>query len=158
MKAWFLRASRLSCTRLMTFFGLIDFHDPEGPLNSLFPRLWLRFRRVDKWPIAQATIKRAHVEEVYNNEAGHLGWRTVLLHIYKVSDVSYTGSARGPVWSYDEPAARETAQGLVGAELPVRYNPAKPAQAIYMLSDGGPEQMLLATPDPKTGLVILPLK
>jgi len=54
--------------------------------------------------------------------------------------------------------AEEIANTLPGAGLPVRYKPGNPAESIYLPSDGGPPQLQLAEPDPKTGLVILSLK
>ena len=70
----------------------------------------------------------------------------------------YAGKAYGPMWVYDRQAAEEIANSLSGAGLPVRYNPSNPAESTYFLPDGGPPQLVLAEPGPKTGLVILSLK
>jgi len=144
----------------MAIFGFIDFDDPEGPVVALFRQLALRVRQrlVRGWPVLQATIQTAYVEEVRDDDSGHMGWRVQLSYDYKVDGIEYGGKAQGPVWTYDPKAAQETAKTLLGANLPVRYKPSKPARSIYLPSDGGPPQLLLAEPDPKTGLVIVSLK
>ena len=144
----------------MAMLSSIDFDDPEGPIVAMFRRLALRLKRrlVRDWPVLQATIRRAYLEEVRDEDSGHIGWRTQLSYDYNVDGIEYGGKAQGPVWTYDPQAAQETANTLLGANLPIRYKPSKLARSIYLPSDGGPPQIQLAKPDPKTGLVILSLK
>src|SRR5215472_4650353 len=142
----------------MAMFSFIDFDDPEGPIVAMFRRLALRLRRVRGWPVLQATIRRAYVEEVRDEDSGHIGWRAQLSYDYYVDGIEYGGKAQGPVWTYDPEAAQEVVNTLIGANLPIRYKPSKPARSVYLPSDGGPPQLLLAEPDPKTGLAILSLK
>jgi hypothetical protein len=144
----------------VSFYDLIDVHDAEGPIVALFRRLLLRLRarRVQHWPIVDATIQTASVREVTDSESNVLGRRVRLVYTYTVRGVAYVGRAYGPVWSYEEQAALETAAGLIDKKLPIRYKPSNPGKSIYLSSDGGPPQVLLAEPDPKTGLVIVSLK
>ena len=47
-------------------FSFIDFDDPEGPLAGVFRHLALRLKQrlVLGWPVLQATIRTAVVQEV----------------------------------------------------------------------------------------------
>jgi hypothetical protein len=140
--------------------SFIDPHDPEGALVSFFRHLYRRLqaRRVRNWPVIKANIRVAILEEITGEQGGHIGWQCRIIYDYTVQGTKYAGRAYGPVWVYDRQAAEEIANNLPGAGLPVRYKPGNPAESTYLPSDGGPPQLLLAEPDPKTGLVILSLK
>jgi hypothetical protein len=140
--------------------NLIDPDDPEGALASVFRRLLrrLRARRVRNWPVIEANILVAILEEITGEDGGHIGWQCRIIYDYTVQGKKYPGRAYGPAWVYDQQAAKEVADSLPGAGLPVRYDPNHPAQSTYLPTDGGPPQLQLAEPDPKTGLVILSLK
>lgn len=77
---------------------------------------------------------------------------------YQVGDTTYPGKAIGGIWCYDDQGLFETAKSLIGATLPIRYDPSRPSRSFYLPQDGGPPQFLPAAPDTKSDLVVLSLK
>lgn len=130
------------------------------PLDSIyqFCRRRLRIRRAAAWPLIQATIRGAQARIVENEDGRAVGWRPVVWYDYEFDGIRYEGKTSGELWYYETDAAAETAQSLIGAALPIRCNPSKPAQSLYLQSDGGPAQLLPAHPDPDSGLITISLK
>ena len=77
---------------------------------------------------------------------------------YEVDNTTYTGRATGETWYFYEDGAYDAAESLIGATLPIRYDPSRPSKSFYLPQDGGPPQLLPAKPDAESGLVILSLK
>ncbi|MGZ4844964.1 MAG: DUF3592 domain-containing protein [Candidatus Angelobacter sp.] len=103
-----------------------------------------------------ATIRDAQARVVESEDGSSVGWRPVVWYDYELNGIRYQGKTTGELWYYENDAAAEAAKSLIGAALPIRCNPSKPAQSLYMQSDGGPAQLLPAHPD--SGLVTLSLK
>ncbi|MGZ4878419.1 MAG: hypothetical protein ACXVIO_09545 [Candidatus Angelobacter sp.] len=128
------------------------------PLDSLYQFCvqWLRTRRSAAWPRIHATIRDAQARVVESEDGSSVGWRPVVWYDCELNGIRYQGKTTGELWYYENDAAAEAAKSLIGAALPIRCNPSKPAQSLYMQSDGGPAQLLPAHPD--SGLVTLSLK
>ncbi len=77
---------------------------------------------------------------------------------YQVENTTYSGKAKGEIWYYDDQGAYDAAESLIGATLPIRYDPSRPSKSFYLPQDGGPPQLNPAAPDAESGLVFLSLK
>jgi hypothetical protein len=75
-----------------------------------------------------------------------------------VESTTFSGKASGEIWYYDDQSVFDATESLIGATLPIRYDPSRPSRSVYLPQDGGPPQLLPASPDARTGLVVLSLK
>lgn len=127
-------------------------------------RRWLnqlRARRTAEWVRVDATIRAAQAQLVSETEfvmGNHFELLPIVRYEYQVENTTYSGKASGEIWCFDEQGAFDAEESLIGATLPIRYDPSRPWKSFYLPQDGGPPQLLPATPDPNTGLVVLSLK
>jgi len=141
-------------------------HDLYHEIGSWFHR-WLnrsRARRTAEWVRVDAVIRNARARLVLDDETNSISigklfeWRPVVGYEYQVENTAYSGVARGEIWYFDEDGALDAAESLVGATLPVRYDPSRPSKSFYLPQDGGPPQLNPAIPDAGSGLVVISLK
>jgi len=85
--------------RAMLGFSLID-PDPERALASVFRHLFrpLQSRLVRSWPVIEAKIRAAILEEITGEGGGHNGWQCRVIYEYSVQGTRYSGKTYGPVW------------------------------------------------------------
>lgn len=105
-----------------------------------------------------ASVRDAQAKVVENDDRSAVGWRPIVWYDYEFNGIHYQGKTSGELWYYESDAAAETAKSLIGAVLPIRCNPSRPAQSVYLQSDGGPAQLLPALPDKDSGLIAISLK
>jgi hypothetical protein len=121
-----------------------------------------RARRAAEWGRIDAVVRTAEarlidrIESIAGPKISE--WRPVLRYEYQVENATYFGRASGEIWYYDDQGAYDAAVSLIGATVPIRYDPSRPSKSFYLPQDGGPPQLLPATPDAETGLVVLSLK
>jgi len=140
-------------------------------LEDLFHEIgsWLRrrrnrslARRTSEWVRVEAVIREARprlLNEIYSISLGRLfEWLPVVIYEYQVENTTYSGRAGGEIWYFDEQSAFDAAASLVGASVPVRYDPSRPSKSFYLPQDGGPPQLNPAAPDASSGLVVISLK
>ena len=133
-------------------------------INSWLRRLRdrSRARRTAEWVHVDARIRAARarwIDQPYSAVAPrHFVWRPVLRYEYQVENTTYSGKVTGEIWYFDEDDVADTIESLIGATLPIRYDPSRPSKSFYLPQDGGPPQILPAAPDAETGLVVLSLK
>jgi hypothetical protein len=120
-----------------------------------------RARRTVEWVRVDAVVRTAEAQlvgEIDSFTVKLFEWRPVVRYEYQVENTTYSGRATGEIWYFDEEGAFDAAESLIGATLPIRYDPSRPSKSFYLPQDGGPPQLFPATPDAKTGLVVLSLK
>ncbi len=121
-----------------------------------------RARRAAEWVRIDAVIRSAEArlidQNAYTYSPKILEWHPVVRYEYQVENTTYSGKTSGGLWYYDDQGAFDAAESLIGATLPIRYDPSRPSKSFYLPQDGGPPQLNPATPDAKSGLVILSLK
>jgi hypothetical protein len=136
---------------------MFEWYDPLYSMYQ-FCLQWLRTRRAAAWPLIHASIRDAQARVVENDDGKSVGWRPLVWYDYEFNGIRYKGKTSGELWYYEKDAAAETAESLIGASLPIRCNPLKPSQSLYLQRDGGPAQLLPALPDPDSGLINISLK
>ncbi|HEY7404057.1 MAG TPA: DUF3592 domain-containing protein [Candidatus Angelobacter sp.] len=137
-------------------------HDLYHAIGSWLRRLRnrSRARRTAEWVRTDAVIRNARVRQLdqFNAVGKMREWRPIVRYEYQVENTTYSGKASGEIWYFDEDGASDTVESLIGAILPIRYDPSRPSKSFYLPQDGGPPQLRPANPDAKTGLVVLSLK
>jgi hypothetical protein len=121
-----------------------------------------RARRSAEWVRVDAMIRAAEaqlVDEINSVSIGRMfEWRPIVRYEYQVENATYSGRATGEIWYYDDQGAFDAGESLIGATLPIRYDPSRPSKSFYLPQDGGPPQLNPAAPDAESGLVALSLK
>src|ERR1051326_9045158 len=122
-------------------------------------RRWLnqlRARRTSEWTRIDATIRSANALRVARTSSIRTGilfeWLPIVHYEYQVENTTYSGKVMGEIWCYDAKGAFDAAESLIGATLPIRYNPARPSKSFYLPQDGGPPQFLPASSDTDTDM------
>lgn len=111
--------------------------------------LWYNTTRAESWPLADALINSSYEVDENQSALSRNTWfdqddryrprsAVALEYSYRVNQKLYGGSYFLPHTFTKDDLAIRAEHSWAGRKIRVRYNPAKPAQSIFLVQDGAP--------------------